>query len=103
MFYALQLLKLSSILSVLPIWSRIENGFYELNRQLFRTRAVATGGLLKHVLRLDEETDQDLIKGDDDQDDLEEPIEAPLLAFNWRKIERRYWRFHEKRPFVGKN
>ncbi|MGK2849282.1 MAG: protein rep [Minisyncoccota bacterium] len=75
--------------------------FFELNRQLFRTRAVATGGLLKHVLRLDEETDQDLIKGDE-QDDLEQPIEAPLLAFNWRKVERRYLRFHEKRPFVGK-
>jgi len=63
--------------------------FLELTRQAHKRRFVATGGALKNVLRVEEETDADLVmadgpaEGDDD---------GSRLAFNWREIERRYRR-----------
>lgn len=50
---------------------------------------MATGGVLKKVLRVDEETDSDLVKrggAEEGEDD------GSRLAFNWREVERRYRR-----------
>lgn len=64
--------------------------FLEMTRQVHKKRFVATGGALKDVLRVDEETDDDLLLADEQaaqQDD------GSRLAFNWRDGERRYARF----------
>lgn len=64
--------------------------FLEMTRQVHRLRFVATGGVLRDVLRVEEETDDDLILADG-------PAEAEdngsRLAFKWRSDERRYRRF----------
>ncbi|MBE3060676.1 protein rep, partial [Klebsiella pneumoniae] len=39
--------------------------FLELTRQTHKRRCVATGGALKDVLKLDQETDADMVIGDD--------------------------------------
>ena len=39
--------------------------FLELTRQTHKRRFVATGGALKDVLKLDQETDADMVIGDD--------------------------------------
>lgn len=64
--------------------------FLEMTRQVHRLRFVATGGVLKSVLRVEEETDEDLILADGpaDADD-----NGSRLAFKWRPSERRYCRF----------
>ncbi|MDX7993652.1 protein rep, partial [Xenorhabdus littoralis] len=41
-----------------PAW------FLELTRQTFKRRFIATGGALKDVLKLDQETNEDLILAD---------------------------------------
>lgn len=63
--------------------------FLELTRQTFKRRFVATGGILKNVLRVDEESNQDLVlaDGDEDSDD-----DGTRLAFDWKVKERRYKR-----------
>lgn len=64
--------------------------FIEMTRQVHRLRFVATGGALKDVLRVDEETDQDMVLADEpatQQDD------GARLAFSWRPSELRYRRF----------
>lgn len=65
-----------------------EGWFLELTKQTHKLRFVATGGALKHILKVDQETDDDLalIDGDGKQDD------GSRLAFNWREHERRYRR-----------
>ena len=65
-----------------------EAWFLELTKQTHKLRFVATGGALKHVLKVDQETDDDLAltNGDGQQDD------GSRLAFNWRTSERRYRR-----------
>lgn len=63
--------------------------FLELTSQTHKRRFVAAGGALKDVLRLEQETDADLLMADGVSDG--ESLE-PLLAFNWRDTERRYRR-----------
>lgn len=65
-----------------------DDWFLELSRQTHKLRFVATGGALKDVLKVDQETDDDLAltDGDGQQDD------GSRLAFNWRDNERRYRR-----------
>ena len=55
--------------------------FIELTRQTHKRRFVATGGALKDVLKLDQETDQDMVIGDDisDGDD-----DGSRIAFEWK-------------------
>lgn len=64
--------------------------FLELTRQTHRRRFVATGGVLKDVLRVDDETDADLALADGP---AEGEDDGSRLAFNWRRSERRYRRF----------
>jgi hypothetical protein len=64
--------------------------FLELTRQLHKRRFIATGGVLKDVLKIDQESNQDLITVGE-----EEPATAdnePRLAFAWKKTERQYKR-----------
>lgn len=63
--------------------------FLELTRQTHKRRFVATGGALKDVLRVDEETDTDFVMADGQVDGLDD---GSRLAFNWREAERRYRR-----------
>ena len=61
-----------------------------MTEQVHKLRFMATGGVLKDVLRQDEESDQDLIMGDDV---AEQPDDGARLAFSWRPSDRRYRRF----------
>ena len=63
--------------------------FLELTRQTFKRRFVATGGVLKNVLRVDEESNQDLVLADSDEDSDDD---GTRLAFGWKEKERRYKR-----------
>lgn len=63
--------------------------FLELTRQTHKRRFVATGGALKDVLRVDEETDTDLVMADGQAEGLDD---GSRLAFNWRETDRRYRR-----------
>ena len=63
--------------------------FLELTRQTHKRRFVATGGALKDVLRVDEETDADLVMADGQAEGLDD---GSRLAFNWRETDRRYRR-----------
>lgn len=67
--------------------------FLELTRQTHKRRFVATGGALKDVLKLEQETDQDMVIGDDisDGDD-----DGSRLAFGWEVMSRKYRRVPEK-------
>jgi len=60
-----------------------------LTSQLYKTRAIATGGILKQYLKELEQEPDDLIHADDDGltpvDD-----ESPRLAFSWRETQKRY-------------
>lgn len=61
--------------------------FLELTRQTHKRRFIATGGALKDVLKLDQETDDDLALADGEGSD-----EGPRLAFDWKGSKRRYIR-----------
>jgi plasmid rolling circle replication initiator protein Rep len=63
--------------------------FLELTRQTHKRRFVATGGELKDVLRVDEETERDLVMGDEPAEGIDD---GSRLAFNWRSADRRYRR-----------
>lgn len=63
--------------------------FLELTRQAHKRRFVATGGVLKNVLRVDEETDTDLVMANGSADGEDD---GSRLAFNWREIQHRYRR-----------
>lgn len=63
--------------------------FLELTRQTHKRRFVATGGALKDVLRVDDETDADMVMADGQ---AEGEDDGSRLAFNWRETERRYRR-----------
>ena len=63
--------------------------FLELTRQSFKRRFVATGGVLKNVLKLDEETDEDLVMAN--QESVSED-DGSRLAFEWKIQEKRYKR-----------
>lgn len=59
----------------------------ELTRQLHKTRAIATGGILKQYFS-DEEM-EDLINIDDEPEEMEDGEEVRLL-FEWAQIRKRY-------------
>lgn len=63
--------------------------FLEVVRQTFRVRAVAAGGLLKDAIRDQDETQQDLLLGDEEKPP--EP-EAPVLHFDYAPSVQRYRR-----------
>ena len=60
-----------------------------LTSQLYKTRAIATGGILKQYLKELEQEPEDLIHADENgltsADD-----ESPRLAFGWREKTKRY-------------
>lgn len=64
--------------------------FLELTRQTHKKRFIAAGGALKDVLKLEQESNQDLIVADGDAQN--EVLSDPLLAFNWQEKEKRYRR-----------
>lgn len=64
--------------------------FLELTRQTHKKRFIAAGGALKDVLKLEQESNQDLIVTEGDQNSLSS--EDPLIAFGWREQERIYRR-----------
>jgi len=70
--------------------------FLELTRQLHKRRFISTGGVLKNVLQLDRETNEDLVIADDpgDGDD-----DGKRTAFAWDIGEQRYRRAPEKDRF----
>ena len=63
--------------------------FLELTRQTHKRRFVATGGVLKDVLKLDQETDVDMVIGDDisEGDD-----DGSRIAFEWDRPVKKYRR-----------
>ena len=61
--------------------------FLELTRQTHKRRFIATGGALKDVLKLDDETDEDLALSEGEGTD-----EGPRLAFDWKTGKRQYIR-----------
>jgi plasmid rolling circle replication initiator protein Rep len=61
--------------------------FLELTRQLHKLRFIASGGILKGVLREDDETNDDLLLLGDGETD-----EGPNLYFDWWRPVRRYKR-----------
>jgi plasmid rolling circle replication initiator protein Rep len=64
--------------------------FLDLTRQTFKRRFVATGGVLKDVLKLEDESDADLALADSDPDGKAD--DGSRLAFAWRSKEKRYKR-----------
>lgn len=67
--------------------------FLELTRQTHKRRFVATGGALKDVLKLEQETDQDMVIADDisEGDD-----DGTRLAFEWERPVKKYKRAPHK-------
>jgi plasmid rolling circle replication initiator protein Rep len=57
----------------------------ELTRQVHRLRFVASGGVLRNMLREFEESEQDLLLADEDGEGGD-----PVLFFDWRREIRRY-------------
>lgn len=70
-----------------PAW------FLELTRQTHKRRFIATGGALKDVLKLDQETNDDLILADEPADGEDD---GSRLAFSWENQQRRYKRSPER-------
>lgn len=67
-----------------PAW------FLELTRQVHKLRFIATGGLLKDVLKEGQESDADLALTDGDGQD-----DGSRVGFNWRPSDRRYRRYRQ--------
>jgi plasmid rolling circle replication initiator protein Rep len=68
-----------------PAW------FLEYTRQTHKLRFIATGGVLKKILKADKpETNEDLLLGDTPADTPE--TDEPLLRFDWNKSTRKYRR-----------
>lgn len=63
--------------------------FLELTRQTHKRRFVATGGALKDVLRVDDESNEEMVMADGTAEGVDD---GSRLAFNWREAERRYRR-----------
>ena len=61
--------------------------FLELTRQLHKTRAVSTGGVLKKFLRELEQEPEDLIGKDEEEQVLEDELS---LMFGWKREEKKY-------------
>lgn len=61
----------------------------KITQQLHKTRAVATGGVLKEYMKDLEEEPENLINID--EDGISEPdLQSPRVAFGWREKARRY-------------
>lgn len=73
--------------------------FLEMTKQVHKLRFMATGGVLKDVLREDEETDQDLIVADEVAENQED--DGARLAFSYRPSDRRYRRFERGDKVAG--
>lgn len=67
--------------------------FLELTRQTHKRRFVATGGALKDVLKLEQETDQDMVIADDISEGDDDGIR---IAFEWNRPVKKYLRSPEK-------
>ena len=65
--------------------------FLELTRQTHKKRFLATGGALKNILKLDRESNQDLLATDDLAID-DDQADTELLRFNWQPERREYHR-----------
>ncbi len=64
--------------------------FYELTRQTFKLRFIASGGALKNALKRDDDiTDNDMIKTSDEDDDIGE-VDERRIVFTYRKIKQKY-------------
>jgi plasmid rolling circle replication initiator protein Rep len=63
--------------------------FLEMTRQVHKRRFVATGGVLKDVLKVDEETNSDMVMADGPADSEDD---GTRLAFAWTLNQRRYRR-----------
>jgi hypothetical protein len=63
---------------------------YELTRQVHRLRFIATGGVLKDVLREDQESDADLVHVEGSEEAAEESI--GVMSFAWQQQARKYRR-----------
>ena len=66
--------------------------FLEMTRQVHKKRFIASGGALKDVLRVEEETDEDLTLT---AETGESESNLAQIAFNWREHERKYRRFKD--------
>ncbi len=60
-----------------------------LTEQLHKTRAIATGGILKDYLKVLEDEPEDLIHADENGE-TEADENTPRVAFNWREQANRY-------------
>jgi plasmid rolling circle replication initiator protein Rep len=67
--------------------------FLEYTRQTHKLRFIATGGILKKVLRVEKETNDDLLLTDNPADNESES--EPVLVFDWNKPTRKYRRKRE--------
>jgi plasmid rolling circle replication initiator protein Rep len=61
----------------------------ELTIQLLKTRAIATGGILKDYLKVLEDEPKDLIHADENGE-TQADEESPRVAFGWREQAKRY-------------
>jgi plasmid rolling circle replication initiator protein Rep len=61
--------------------------FLELTRQMHKTRAIATGGILKDYFSELEQEPEDLIGKDDDGEEL---VDEGHLYFGWKRREKKY-------------
>lgn len=61
----------------------------ELTKQLHRTRAIATGGILKEYLKVLEDEPEDLIHADENGE-VEADTESARVMFDWNGKNRRY-------------
>lgn len=65
--------------------------FYELTRQTFKLRFIASGGALKNALKRDDDiTDDDLIRTSDNEDDEVGEVDERRIVFTYRKIKQKY-------------
>lgn len=67
-----------------------EHWFLELTKQVHRLRFIATGGVLKDILREDEETEEDLLLKKENEEQEEE--NSDTVNFSWRRSEKQYRR-----------
>ena len=62
----------------------------ELTSQLHKTRAIATGGILKEYLRPLEDEPDDLIHVDEVSDDDEDDVTIASVTFDWENKYKKY-------------
>ncbi|MGB0849478.1 MAG: protein rep, partial [Thiolinea sp.] len=66
-----------------------EQWFLELTKQTHKKRFLATGGALKNILKMDQETNEDLIHGDDTEE-VNPDEEGELVRFHWDQPRKEY-------------